>query len=61
MASTTAEVLLYFGTDEPKFKEAVTRLRFLIEPEMTTRELIELISPIYNGGYDAAERDIGSQ
>lgn len=61
MASTTAEVLLYFGTDEPKFKEAVDKIRFLSDPPLETREIINLIGPIYNRGYDAAERDLDSQ
>ncbi len=57
MASVTAEVLLYFGTDSEDFKGAVDKIRFSQDPPLETREIIELIKPIYNEGYDRAERD----
>lgn len=47
MASTTAEVLLYFGTEDPEFRKAVDTLRFITTPQMTAREIIDLIRPIW--------------
>lgn len=61
MASTTAEVLLYFGTDDPEFRKAVDTIRFITTPQMETREIINLIGPIYSEGYNRAERDISSE
>ena len=61
MASTTAEVLLYFGTDSEEFKAAVDKLRFSQDPPLETREIINLINPIYSEGYGRAERDISSE
>lgn len=58
MASTTAEVLLYYGTDDDNFKATVDYLRFSRSPEMTAREIIDIINPIWRfareQGYDAA-------
>jgi len=56
MASTTTEVLRYFGTDDTDFEDAVNAIRFSREPPMETREIIDLIKPIYlRGYYDAKE------
>lgn len=52
MASVTAEVLLYFGTDDPKFRKTVDTLRFITTPQMDAREIIELLSPVYREAYD---------
>jgi hypothetical protein len=52
MASTTAEVQLYFQCDDPKFVETVNRLRFDGVIERTTREIIDLINPIWDAAYD---------
>lgn len=57
MASTTAEVLLYFGTDDPEFRKVVDTLRFITTPQMDTREIIELLKPVYRRGYDEGEAD----
>lgn len=43
MASTTAEVILYFGNDDAEFVNAVNRLRFSEEPELTTQEIIKIL------------------
>lgn len=51
MASTTAEVLLYFGEDRPGFVEAVNKLRFIIEPELSTREIINILGPVWSAAY----------
>lgn len=52
MASTTAEVLLYFGTDSEEFKAAVDKLRFSQDPPLETREIINLIGPIWSVAFD---------
>lgn len=57
MASTTAEVLLYFGNDGPKFQAAVDRLRFLIDPELTFREIVEILDPVFQAAYEEGYRD----
>lgn len=57
MASVTAEVLLYFGTDSEDFKGAVDKIRFSQDPPLETREIIELIRPIYWQGYSDAKED----
>ncbi len=57
MASTTAEVLLYFGTDDTEFEDAVDKIRFSQEPPMEAREIIDLIKPIYWRGYYEGEAD----
>lgn len=57
MASVTTEVLLYFGTDDPEFRKTVDTLRFITTPQMTTREIIELLKPVYREGYDEGEVD----
>ena len=59
MASVTAEVLLYFGTDNKKFREAVDALRFDGEDERSVQEIIDLLSPIYRAGYDEGWDDAG--
>lgn len=51
MASTTAEVLLYFGEDGKEFQEAVNKLRFIIEPELSTREIINILGPVWSAAY----------
>ena len=51
MASTTAEVLLYFGEDGYRFKQAVDKLRFSLDPELSTREIIDLIGPVWSAAY----------
>lgn len=52
MASTTAEVQLYFGTDDPEFRKAVNALRFDGVIERSTREIIDLINPIWREAFD---------
>ena len=51
MASTTAEVMLYFGTDDPAFRKTIDTLRFITTPQMDTREIIELLKPVYWEGH----------
>lgn len=43
MASTTAEVLLYFGNDTEEFARAVNFIRFSGDPELTTEEIITIL------------------
>jgi hypothetical protein len=43
MASTTAEVLLYFGNDDREFAKAVDYIRFSEEPELSTQEIIKIL------------------
>lgn len=57
MASTTAEVLLYFGSREPDFRKTVDTLRFVTTPQMTAKEIIDLLKPIYRAGYDEGFSD----
>lgn len=57
MASTTAEVMLYFGCDDPEFRKTVDTLRFVTTPQMTAREIIDLLSPVWRGGYDQGMMD----
>jgi len=52
MASTTAEVMLYFGTDNRKFADSVSSIRFDGIHERSVREIIEIIKPFYHTGYD---------
>lgn len=62
MASTTAEVLLYFGASvDSEFGETVDKLRFLTDPPMETREIIDLISPVWQAGYDDGWMDRADQ
>lgn len=55
MASTTAEVMLYYSTDDIDFERAVNALRFSNYPELTTREIIKLINPIWKAAQDASD------
>ena len=64
MASTTAEVMLYFQCDDSEFRKTIDTLRFITTPQMTTREIIDLLRPVWKGGYrdgydtrDYEERD----
>lgn len=57
MSSVTAEVLLYFGTDDPEFRKSVEELRFSVEPEREAREIIDLVRPFYRYGYDEGYSD----
>lgn len=57
MASVTAEVMLYFGTDDPEFRSTINALRFITTPQMDTREIIELLKPVYWRGYYEGEAD----
>jgi len=57
MASTTAEVLLYFGEDGREFKQAVDKLRFAADPEMSTREIIDIINPIWRVAFDLGRQE----
>jgi hypothetical protein len=52
MASTTAEVLLYYGVDDEKFAEAVNAIRFSSEPPLETREIINIINPIWGVAHE---------
>lgn len=62
MASTTAEVLLYFGASaDKKLTEAVNKLRFLTDPPMETQEIINILSPAYRAGYDEGWMDRADQ
>ena len=62
MASTTAEVLLHFDASvDSGFREAVDKLRLLTDPPMETREIIDLISPVWRAGYDDGWMDRADQ
>ena len=52
MASATAEVLLYFQTDDPEFAVSVNKIRFDGVVERSTREIIEIVRPFWDAGYD---------
>lgn len=52
MASTTAEVMLYYGIDTPEFEKSVNSIRFSKDPELSFREIVKIISPIYDAAYD---------
>ena len=43
MASTTAEVMLYFGNDTEEFVRAVNFIRFSSDPELTAEEIIKIL------------------
>lgn len=51
MASTTAEVLLYFGESGYRFNEAVNKLRFTTDPEMNFDEIISILGPVWAAAY----------
>lgn len=51
MASTTAEVLLYFGVSGYRFNEAVNKLRFTTDPEMNFDEIISILGPVWSAAY----------
>jgi hypothetical protein len=57
MASTTAEVLLYYGVDDEKFAEAVNAIRFSSEPPLETREIIDLVNPIWRIAFDLGRKE----
>lgn len=57
MASTTAEVQLYFQCDDPEFRKTIDTLRFITTPQMTSREIIDLLRPVWRNGYDEGIRD----
>ena len=57
MASTTAEVLLHFQCDDPKFKETIDEIRFSSDPPLEARAIISLINPIYDAGYSKGYDD----
>jgi hypothetical protein len=57
MASTTAEVMLYFGTDDKDFQRTVNEIRFSDDPSLDAREIIELLKPIYMRGYYEGKAD----
>lgn len=62
MASVTAEVLLYFGTSDADFKKVVDTLRGdKFEDERSSREIIELLKPVYNEGYENGRMDMGDE
>lgn len=56
MASVTAEVLLYFGTDDPGFRRAVDRIRFELGVD-NSQGIINLLTPIYDNGYNLGYSD----
>lgn len=43
MASTTAEVIMYFGNDDAEFVRAVNYIRFSEAPELTAPEIIDIL------------------
>jgi hypothetical protein len=57
MASTTAEVLLYFGTDDPEFTETVNKIRFSVDPPYETRAIIDIINPIWRVAFDLGREE----
>lgn len=57
MASTTAEVMLYFGSDDPKLQAAITQLRFIAPVELTTREIIDILGPVWSVAYNEGYAD----
>lgn len=57
MASTTAEVALYFGEDDPKFLEAVDRLRFAADPPLEFEEIRQILGPVWTVAYDKGYQD----
>lgn len=57
MASTTAEVMLYFGEDGKGFEKAVNALRFSAEPPLETDEIIAIIRPIWDAGWQRGFAD----
>lgn len=57
MASVTAEVLLYFGTDDKDFQRTVNEIRFSDDPSLDAQEIIELLKPIYMRGYYEGKAD----
>lgn len=50
MASVTAEVLLWFGTDDEQLKESVDILRFGYNIE-DSEAIIQILSPAFRAGY----------
>lgn len=42
---------MYFGEDGKEFQEAVNKLRFIIEPELSTREIINILGPVWSAAY----------
>ena len=57
MSSTTAEVLLYYGVDDRKFAEAVNTIRFSADPPLETREIINIINPIWRTAFDLGREE----
>lgn len=57
MASTTDEVLLHFGTDDVKFRVAVDMLRFMSSTELTSREIIGILSPVWQVAHQEGYAD----
>jgi hypothetical protein len=61
MASTTAEVALYFGEDDPDFLEAVDRLRFTANPSLGFEEIRKILGPVWSAAYDKGYRDAAEE
>lgn len=61
MASTTAEVQLYFGDDRDALREVIDRLRFSQDPPLEKAEIIAIMQPIWtvawNKGWSAGYDD----
>lgn len=56
MASVTAEVLLYFSTDDPEFRDTVDAIRFGQEIDDSIT-IIRMLRPVFNVGYDQGYAD----
>lgn len=58
MASVTAEVLLYFGSDDKSLKESIEKLRFGYGIE-DSRAIIDILTPAWRLGVEdgRAEED----
>lgn len=56
MASVTAEVLLYFGTDDPEFRDTVDAIRFGQEIDNSVT-IIKLLRPVWGVAYDKGYED----
>jgi hypothetical protein len=57
MASTTAEVLLYYGVDDEGFENSVNAIRFSQNPPLEVREIIDIINPIWREAFDLGRED----
>lgn len=57
MSSTTAEVVLYFQEDDPKFVDAVNAMRFIANPPLVFEEVRKILAPIWSVAYDKGYED----